>query len=348
MAKFAEGLGGSSVIPPNIQAVIDAVWPLANAAVQSAAVIGDTLYVGGGFTDINGTTRNRLAAFDIPTKTLLAWNPNANSGSISAMAAAGGQIWVGGSFTNVGGQARNRLAVLDATTGLATAFASTPSATVTDMVADATHVYIGGSFLTVDGQARVRLAQYLIADGSLTAWNYVASPALSSLDSMAVSDGALVVNNGTADEVIFIDKVSAALLNRYFAAASAVAASASTAFFNTGSTGFLVKTDGDGSNPEIFASGCGPLEPIFVEATRVWISCSGFMQGVSRAGLALFDITTKSLLRETVFVDGNQISGMVISATTVILIGSMIAIDLENRKRIASFPNFTTSTPVGV
>jgi trimeric autotransporter adhesin len=49
-----------------------------NGRVNAVAYLGGTIYLGGSFTEVEGTTRNRLAACDAATGNLLGWNPSAN------------------------------------------------------------------------------------------------------------------------------------------------------------------------------------------------------------------------------------------------------------------------------
>ena len=49
-----------------------------NGRVNAVAYLGGTIYLGGSFTEVEGTTRNRLAACNAATGALLSWNPNAN------------------------------------------------------------------------------------------------------------------------------------------------------------------------------------------------------------------------------------------------------------------------------
>jgi len=83
--------------------------PSTNGTVNATAVSGNTLYIGGNFTMVRGLPRNHLAAIDIPTGSVLAWDPNAN-GAVHALAATGLTVFAGGAFTTVGGQPRNLLA----------------------------------------------------------------------------------------------------------------------------------------------------------------------------------------------------------------------------------------------
>ncbi len=94
-----------------------------NAAIKAMAVSGNTLYVGGNFSVVDGTTaRHKLAAFDLADigpkgPKLLPWNPNVTGQDIRAIAVSGSSVYVGGNFTAVGSLDQPRLAKIDATTG---------------------------------------------------------------------------------------------------------------------------------------------------------------------------------------------------------------------------------------
>ncbi|MCB0765562.1 MAG: delta-60 repeat domain-containing protein, partial [Flavobacteriales bacterium] len=92
-----------------------------NGIVYAAASDGaGGWYIGGAFTSVGGTTRNRLARINADG-TLNAWNPNSNN-TVYSLAFSGGNVYAGGVFTSVGGQTRRLIAALDGTTGLVTAF----------------------------------------------------------------------------------------------------------------------------------------------------------------------------------------------------------------------------------
>lgn len=131
---------------------------------------GGGWYIGGSFTDIGGTTRNRLAHIN-SDGTLDSWNPNAN-GTVFTMAMDFGELYIGGSFTTVGGQSRTRIAVLDLATGTPnTTLISTVNSTVNSIVVANGVVYAGGAFTSVTGGTRRRLAAWDQASGSLLSWD---------------------------------------------------------------------------------------------------------------------------------------------------------------------------------
>lgn len=127
----------------------------------------DTLYVGGRFLTINGTTRTRLAAFDA-SGSLLPWAPR-TSGAVKGMdLAPGGTLYVGGNFTAAGGSTRLRLAAFDGFTGALLPWAPSADAAVRDVEVDG-DVYVGGDFTTINGVASGHLAR-ILPDGTAAPW----------------------------------------------------------------------------------------------------------------------------------------------------------------------------------
>jgi hypothetical protein len=93
--------------------------------VNSLAVHGNRLYVGGKFGAIDGTTRKRLVAIDVASGNLITSFKPAPSGFVREVVVSpdGTKVYAGGGFTTIGGQTRNaRAAELLASTGAATAF----------------------------------------------------------------------------------------------------------------------------------------------------------------------------------------------------------------------------------
>jgi hypothetical protein len=142
-----------------------------NGRVNAVAYLGGTVYLGGSFTQVNSTTRNRLAACDAATGNLLSWNPNAN-GVIRALkvSPAGTRVYVGGDFSTVGGAARARVAALNPTSGAAfgwSPYVNDSVKSITTSNSGAT-VYVGGDFDSAEGAGRRHLAAFNATSGNLT------------------------------------------------------------------------------------------------------------------------------------------------------------------------------------
>jgi hypothetical protein len=175
--------------------------PHTNDIVFALAVSGSTVYVGGGFTRVNGSTlRNGLAAFGASVSTALQWNPNVN-GNVFALAVLGGTVYAGGDFTTASGLTRNRVAALGATGAGSPLSSWNPGANGTVYALDAWNntVYLGGDFTTVGGQTRTRLAA-VDTSAAVTPWNPNASDTvyvLSHAGSTEYAGGAFTKVNGT-------------------------------------------------------------------------------------------------------------------------------------------------------
>lgn len=100
-----------------------------NPDVNSLAVHGDRLYVGGRFARIDGSRYKRLVAIDVTTGDLIrSFNPAPNNKVTEVVVSPDGStVYAGGAFSVIGGQARAAAGALDPATGAATAFAPTGS-----------------------------------------------------------------------------------------------------------------------------------------------------------------------------------------------------------------------------
>jgi hypothetical protein len=111
--------------PRNNLAAVDATtglglpWdPNADGQVNALTVEGATVFAGGDFATVNGSSaRQRLAAFDDQNGTARSWAPSAD-GSVRALAVHGPTVFAGGDFTSVnGGVPRSGFAAFDGQTG---------------------------------------------------------------------------------------------------------------------------------------------------------------------------------------------------------------------------------------
>lgn len=117
--------------------------------IEVLATDGETLYVGGSFTEIDGVARQGFAAFDIETQTLLPLDLELD-GDVTAILVDGGTVYVGGNFTDVNnGTGRSRLASFSTTTGIATAFDPHLDGSVHNLFLNDGILYAGGDFTCV-------------------------------------------------------------------------------------------------------------------------------------------------------------------------------------------------------
>ncbi len=171
-------------------------WSATDGPVYAIERIGNTIYIGGSFTTLRSpdgsqtVQRNRLAAFDAATGTLLSWNPGANK-PVRALhqSSDGTGIFVGGSFTNIAGNSRRGIAEIDILTGtLIGGFNAKVDGDVYAIERSGTKVFFGGDFSALDGQAHTRVAAVDEATGAaVTGWNGSADAPVKSL--LASEDG---------------------------------------------------------------------------------------------------------------------------------------------------------------
>lgn len=135
--------------------LVAAFNPVLNGQVYAVAASpdGSRIFVGGDFTTVNGVTRNRIAAFDTATGTLVPnWKPSV-SYRVKSIAVSGDTVYFGGSFGLVNGIDRLRLAAVTADLGTLLPWAPSTNGDVyaVDIADDGSKAYAGGQFSTVNG-----------------------------------------------------------------------------------------------------------------------------------------------------------------------------------------------------
>jgi hypothetical protein len=142
------------------------VWAIASSA------DGSRIFVGGDFTNVDGQTRNRAAAFDTATGALVSnWKPSV-SYRVKALAVSGTTVYLGGSFGLVNNIARPRLAAVTTSTAALLPWAPQADNDVyaIDVADNASRVFVGGNFSTMNGTPRWSIASLDPIDGSLQAF----------------------------------------------------------------------------------------------------------------------------------------------------------------------------------
>lgn len=140
--------------------------------------VTSSLFIGGDFTDVNSSTRSRLAAVDRNGVLIGDWAPMGASSSVNFIdfdrTGATSSIFIGGTFTKAAEQTRNRVAAFDRNGNL-THFNPNVGSTIEWMQFDPTgttsSLFISGSFTTVNtSTSRNRLAAVDL-NGVATHWN---------------------------------------------------------------------------------------------------------------------------------------------------------------------------------
>ncbi|MGE5498880.1 MAG: T9SS type A sorting domain-containing protein [Syntrophothermus sp.] len=148
-----------------------------NGVVQTIAVSGDYIYIGGQFTSLtNGVSVNHIARWDKITNT---WSPlpgpsfNGVNGNVYAIAVSGNDIFVGGDFTRLGNESTpaNRIAKWNSAAGtwsvLACGSSNGVNMPVRALAAYGNDIYAGGDFTRLGDSTIVnRIARWNTSSGS--------------------------------------------------------------------------------------------------------------------------------------------------------------------------------------
>jgi hypothetical protein len=143
-----------------------------NGRVDAIIKVGNILYVGGKFTQVqnqSGDTfpRHNIAAFNLSAG-VTAWNPNAN-GEVHALASNGKRIFAGGAFSTIHGKAAKGVAAISIGVG-GRIWGGGAGNTVRAIKIDHNRLVIGGDFRKVQGKKRSRLAAVSLKTGVLGKW----------------------------------------------------------------------------------------------------------------------------------------------------------------------------------
>ncbi|HYJ62595.1 MAG TPA: T9SS type A sorting domain-containing protein, partial [Parafilimonas sp.] len=148
---------------------IGAYNPNPNSYVYSINKVGSNLYLGGQFTQINGTARNYLSSTNV-TGTLQSWNPSANSTVNKINTDASNNIIVGGNFSGFQDVTRTYASVIKYTTQILANWTPVLNNVVYDVTYNANKIFIGGVFTTANGSARSGVAAFNLS-GTLQSTN---------------------------------------------------------------------------------------------------------------------------------------------------------------------------------
>ncbi|MES2994650.1 MAG: peptidoglycan-binding protein [Patescibacteria group bacterium] len=256
--------------------LISAFDPDANGTVATLALSsdGNTLYLGGDFTTIGATTRNRLAAVNTSNGALVSgFNPNVthpsggggggNAGVRAlALSSDGSKLYVGGGFTKIGGVTRNRLGLVSTSDGaLDATFNPNADSLVREMVLspDGSSLYATGQFTEIGGESIMGLA-------SLDAVTGVADGDFSQ---DLINAGVAIAITPDATKLFVSNGYNAATFDNYFIGfadgdvtpdpdtAPTVASAAASGLTTTGATlnGSISATGGDNATTRGFVHG---------------------------------------------------------------------------------------------
>ncbi|MDZ7625552.1 MAG: T9SS type A sorting domain-containing protein [Ignavibacteriaceae bacterium] len=150
LASFNSSDGSVTAWDPNLNNIASAL-----------ALSGNTLIVGGSFTNVAGGTssRNYLASYNTSTGALNTWNPDLNQ-VVHSLVIKGSRVYVAGNFTTVAGgvTTRNHLAAFDTASSITTNWNPNANDLASAIATTSTEIYVGGSFTNVLGFGRQSVA----------------------------------------------------------------------------------------------------------------------------------------------------------------------------------------------
>ena len=168
------------------------------------AAAGSTIYVAGGFEQIGGQPREKLAAIDAATGRATPWNPQPDD-HVNVITPAGPLVYVGGDFSRISGVPRGRVAAIDAATGQATPWDPKANDTVRAIAVLGQTIYVAGDFSRIGGAERNGLAAIDAVTGKATAWNpaplYSREPDRTGVALLAIVGSTVVVGGDFFDRI---------------------------------------------------------------------------------------------------------------------------------------------------
>jgi trimeric autotransporter adhesin len=143
-------------------------------SISALLAVGDSLYIGGNYTNIAGQNRAGLAALSKDGQ-LLSFNAklapiaqNSQPASVSSLAANGDLLFIVGHFARANTTERNGLAALNRSTGAVGSWYPQLDKPAAGVYFGGNTLYLYGDFTIVNGQNRSHLAAFSASDGALT------------------------------------------------------------------------------------------------------------------------------------------------------------------------------------
>jgi hypothetical protein len=91
--------------------------PVPDGSVYAFEKDGNTIYIGGFFTEVDAVAHVGLARFDAVTGVTDSWNPAVDNNGVTCLAIAAGKLIAGGSFLEINGQSRLGIGMFDLASG---------------------------------------------------------------------------------------------------------------------------------------------------------------------------------------------------------------------------------------
>jgi hypothetical protein len=211
----------------NLTALAFAPAPDASVNAMDFAVANSTIVIGGAFTRVGSSTRQRAARVDATSGALItAFNPGIGGGSVESLvvAADDSTVYIAGTFTQVDGQAAiARIGAINVSNGKLSTWrvvlgpnnGATTSGNA--LFSRAGEVFVGGTFGSVGGVRRASIAQLDLASGEANSWDPGLGGGTPSVRALVRTDDGVAVGGlftvGASTNFVLLDEASAAPLS---------------------------------------------------------------------------------------------------------------------------------------
>ncbi|MCA8917522.1 MAG: putative Ig domain-containing protein [Planctomycetes bacterium] len=186
-ASLPDGSGGwyaggtSGVFRVDSSGTVDMTFMFPSiGTINDMRIDGNTLFVGGDFTNIGGAMRNNLAAIDLTSATVMAWDP-APDQIVHALEVLSGRLFVTGVFDNIAGSSRAHAASFDVSTLTLNSWQpAVVGGYITSLATDGTSLFASGFFNSAGGSSP-HLAQLDPFSNNASSWTPSPSAGVSGL-----------------------------------------------------------------------------------------------------------------------------------------------------------------------
>ncbi|MET0787845.1 MAG: alkaline phosphatase [Cellulomonas sp.] len=155
---------------------LNTTWaPTVNGPAYSIAASpdGTRIYVGGDFTQVNTSARNRFAVLNATTGAVVTAFTGGANAAVRGIVATAATVYIAGNFNTVAGQSRPRVAAFDATTAALKTWRVSVQPRQVDSILlspDGSTLYIGGRFDMINGVARQGIGAVSTSNGVISSW----------------------------------------------------------------------------------------------------------------------------------------------------------------------------------
>ncbi|MBI1195824.1 MAG: hypothetical protein GC138_08265 [Gammaproteobacteria bacterium] len=150
---------------PNVDGAVSAL------ALHEDTSLGNTLYVGGSFTQAGGGAHSNLAAISMTDGTQVSGWVRDTDQIVRTLLISGSSLYVGGDFTLLDGLSRGSLGAIDIASTTVTSWDPGADGPVYALAVAGSSLFAGGSFTHMGTSARTHIAAIDTVSGGATSWN---------------------------------------------------------------------------------------------------------------------------------------------------------------------------------